>query len=123
MTDALKFRMELLQVTTESQAKRALMQLSAACKWGMKHRLIESNPLDWMYLELNATTPPPPMAFTAEERDRVIKAFKNDDRNSAPAGNCPGRNHHAPTRCLHSAIEPQQPALARQTVEVKADVQ
>lgn len=80
LTDALKFRMELLQVTTESQAKRALMQLSAACKWGMKHRLIESNPLDGMYLELNATTPPPPMAFTAEERDRIIEAFKNDDR-------------------------------------------
>jgi integrase len=38
LTDALKLRMELLQVTTQSQARRTLMQLSAACKWGIRHQ-------------------------------------------------------------------------------------
>ena len=35
LKDPIKFRRELLKVTTESQARRTLMQLSAACKWGI----------------------------------------------------------------------------------------
>lgn len=90
LEDALKFRLELLQVTTESQARRTLMQLSAACKWGAKHGLITSNPLEEMYKELESTKPAPPLAFTVEERDRIIAAFENDTR--------PGMNyrHYAP---------------------------
>jgi integrase len=53
-----------------------LMQLSAACKWGMKHGLVASNPLDGMYQDLEATQPPPPMAFSIEERDQIIEAFE-----------------------------------------------
>jgi integrase len=37
LQDALKFRTELLKATTQDQTRRSLMQLSAACKWGMKH--------------------------------------------------------------------------------------
>lgn len=80
LSDPLKFRMKLLQVTTQAQARRSLMQLSAACKWGIKHRLIESNPFDGMYKELETTKPDPPMAFTVEERDQIIAAFENDTR-------------------------------------------
>lgn len=78
--DVLKFRMELLQVTTESQARRTLMQLSAACKWAMQHGLIESNPFGGMYKTLRATQPNPPMAFSVEERDAIIAAFEQDKR-------------------------------------------
>lgn len=90
LQDTLKFRMELLQVTTQSQARRTLMQLSAACNWGKKYGLIESNPLEGMYKELEATRSVPPMAFTTEERDHIITAFENDNR--------PGINyrHYAP---------------------------
>ncbi|HEY9641326.1 MAG TPA: DUF3596 domain-containing protein [Coleofasciculaceae cyanobacterium] len=90
LEDALKFRMELLQATTQSQARRTLMQLSAACRWGSKHGLIASNPLDGMYKELEATSPVPPVSFTVEERNRIIEAFENDTR--------PGMNyrHYAP---------------------------
>lgn len=56
------------------------MQLNAACRWGVKNQLIPSNPFDGKYLELEAGKPIPPMAFTAEERDRIIEAFKNDNR-------------------------------------------
>jgi integrase len=80
LKDPLRFRMGLLGVTTQSQAKRSLMQLSAACKWGMKHGLVERNPFEGMYKELEATKPDPPMAFTVEERDRIISAFENDSR-------------------------------------------
>jgi integrase len=80
LKEPLKLRMGLLRATTQSQAKRSLMQLSAACKWGMKHGLVDRNPFEGMYKELEATKPDPPMAFTVEERDRIINAFENDSR-------------------------------------------
>ncbi|MEM9449062.1 MAG: DUF3596 domain-containing protein [Cyanobacteria bacterium P01_E01_bin.6] len=80
LQEPLKFRMELLQATTESQARRTLMQLSAACKWGMKHSMIEANPFEGMYKELTPTKPSPPVSFSIEERDRIIEAFENDKR-------------------------------------------
>lgn len=90
LQEPLKFRMELLQATTESQARRTLMQLSAACKWGMKHSMIAANPFEGMYKELAPSKPSPPVAFSVEERDRIIEAFENDKR--------PGMNyrHYAP---------------------------
>jgi integrase len=75
LADAVKFRMELLQVTTQSQARRTLMQLSAACDWGIKHGLITANSLAGMYTELEPTQPPPPKAFTADQRDAIIQGF------------------------------------------------
>ncbi len=81
LVDPLKFRMELLQVTTQSQARRSLMQLSAACKWGRKHNLVNINPFDSMYIDLEATVPDPPVAFTVEERDRIIAAFETHAAN------------------------------------------
>ena len=80
LKDPIKFRRELLKVTTESQARRTLMQLSAACKWGIKHKLLDDNPFEGMYLDLSATQPLPPMAFTVEERDQIIAAFETDSR-------------------------------------------
>lgn len=80
LQDPLKFRMELLQATTESQARRTLMQLSAACKWGMQHGLVESNPFEGMYKALKSTKPNPPTAFSVEERDAIIVAFEQDSR-------------------------------------------
>jgi integrase len=77
LEDALKFRMELLQVTTQGQVRRTLMQLSAACKWGIKYGLVEFNPFDGMYREIEPTKPAHPVAFTVEERDRIIAAFEN----------------------------------------------
>ncbi|MGD1861600.1 MAG: Arm DNA-binding domain-containing protein [Leptolyngbyaceae cyanobacterium] len=76
LLDPLKFRQELLKVTTQSQARRTLMQLSAACKWGLKHRMVAANPFEGMYLELEPTKAPPPVAYSAEERDQIIQAFE-----------------------------------------------
>lgn len=80
LTDSVKFQSKLMQLTTESQARRVLMQVNAACRWGMKNQLIPSNPFDGKYLELEAGKPIPPMAFTPTERDRIIEAFKHDNR-------------------------------------------
>ncbi|EKU99169.1 Integrase [Leptolyngbya sp. PCC 7375] len=79
LKDALKFRRELLKVTTTSQARRTLMQLSAACKWGMQHRLVTENPFEGMYQALDASKPVPPVAYSAEERDLIIAAFDSHD--------------------------------------------
>jgi integrase len=80
LQDPLKFRMELLQATTESQARRTLMQLSAACKWALKHSIVDTNPFEGMYKDLAPSKPPPPVAFTVEERDLIIEAFETDTR-------------------------------------------
>lgn len=73
----------LEKVTTIYRTKDGLMYLSAACNWGVKHKLISSNPFDGMAQELpkyRYQVDPKPNAFTEEERDQVIDAFKNDAR-------------------------------------------
>ncbi|GAB4364957.1 MAG: hypothetical protein Kow00121_01080 [Elainellaceae cyanobacterium] len=80
LADSVKFQSKLLEITTEGQARRVLMQLNAACKWGIKNQLIVHNPFDGKYLELKPEKATPPMAFTPEERDRIIEAFKADNR-------------------------------------------
>jgi integrase len=81
--DALAVKQKLESVTTTSRTKDALMYLSAACKWGMKHKLVNENPYLGMSQEMpqhRYMTDPQPNAFTEEERDRVITAFKTDKR-------------------------------------------
>ena len=80
LMEPLKVKAGLEQVTTVYQVKKSLMQLNAACKWALKHDLIESNPYEGMAGELpkyRYQVEPKPNAFTAEERDRIIEAFKN----------------------------------------------
>ncbi len=81
--DALEVRQRLETLTTVSRMKDALMYLSAACKWGMKHKLVMSNPFEGMAQELpkhRYQANPSPNAFTEEERDRIIESFKGDKR-------------------------------------------
>lgn len=78
--DALAVKAALEKVTTTHQTKRTLMQLNAACCWGVKHGLIDSNPYQGMANEMpkyRYQLEPKPNAFTEEERDLVIDAFKN----------------------------------------------
>ena len=59
------------------------MYISAACKWGVKHNLVPANLFDGMYREMpqhNYMTDPTPNAFSEEERDAIIEAFKHDRR-------------------------------------------
>jgi len=68
--EALEVRHQLEKITTVSRTKDALMYLSAACKWGMKHKLVTSNPFEGMAQELprhRYESDPKPNAFTAEE--------------------------------------------------------
>ena len=60
------------------------MQLNAACKWALKHGLIESNLYGGMAGDLpkyRYQVEPKPNAFTGEERDQIIEAFKNHQGN------------------------------------------
>ncbi|MGJ3252528.1 MAG: site-specific integrase [Elainellaceae cyanobacterium] len=43
---------------------------------GQRYGIVDANPFDGMYIELEATKPPPPASFTVEERDRIIEAFE-----------------------------------------------
>jgi len=91
--DALETKRSLLAVTTTDQTRRTSLYLSACCKWGIKHRIINDNPFEGLANEMpkrRATSKHSANAFTEEERDAVINAFKKDVR----PGTC--YNHYAP---------------------------
>lgn len=80
LNEGIKIRLSLLQQTTNSQAKDVLMYLAAACKWGMKYGLVTFNPFEGMYKELpkhNWQDNSQPNAFSEEEKQKIIQAFKN----------------------------------------------
>lgn len=91
--EALDTKNALLSITTTDQTRRVLTYLSASCDWGIKHGKIANNPFRGIAGELpkrQSLTDPSPNAFTAEEREAVIQAFKSSD--------CPGAiySHYAP---------------------------
>uniref|UniRef100_B8HR85 Integrase family protein n=1 Tax=Cyanothece sp. (strain PCC 7425 / ATCC 29141) TaxID=395961 RepID=B8HR85_CYAP4 len=78
--DPLIVRAELQKMTTNNRAKKALMLISAAYKWGMKHNKAFDNPYDGMYRELpkfSYKEEPNPNPFTAEEKQKILEAFAN----------------------------------------------
>ncbi|MBL1174135.1 Arm DNA-binding domain-containing protein [Pantanalinema sp. GBBB05] len=84
LLDAIAVKTGLEKITTVHQAKRTLMQLCAACRWGVKHGLIDSNPYEGMANEMpkyRYQLEPKPNAFTEEERDRTIQAFRDHKGN------------------------------------------
>lgn len=81
--DGLVVKKALLAITTIDQCKRVLQYLSACCTWGVQHKLITFNPFQGMAAQLpqrKSLGNPTPNAFTQEERDTIIQAFKQDER-------------------------------------------
>jgi integrase len=81
--DALRVKAALEKVTTIYQTKRALGQLASACRWGKKHNLVEANPYEGMSNEMpkyRYQLEPKPNAFSEEEREQVLEAFRKDER-------------------------------------------
>lgn len=81
--NALQTKRALLGITTTDQTRRMLTYLSACCNWGIKHNIIESNPFKGLSSELprrSDISQHSPSAFTEDERDAVIAAFKADKR-------------------------------------------
>ncbi|MEQ9551845.1 MAG: tyrosine-type recombinase/integrase [Coleofasciculus sp. G3-WIS-01] len=70
----------LLKAYSAEVAKRTLKQLNACCNWGVRSKLIASNPFDGMAREIKTkkTSKTSRMAFTKAERDAIIHAFEND---------------------------------------------
>jgi integrase len=81
--EPLKVKASLEKLTTVYQTKRCLMQLSAACKWAKKFGLLAENPYDGMANEMpkyRYQVEPKPNAFTEAERERILEAFRSDER-------------------------------------------
>lgn len=100
LMEAIRVKEALEKITTVHQVKKTLMQLNAACKWAVKHGLIEVNPYDGMANEMpkyRYQVEPKPNAFTEEERERTIQAFKDHQGNWNGRGYTGIRyNHYAP---------------------------
>ncbi|MGH2412509.1 MAG: tyrosine-type recombinase/integrase [Microcystaceae cyanobacterium] len=98
--DFLIAKERLQQGTTIFQAKRAIVYLNAACRWGLKNGLVLKNPFEGVAAEMpkyNYQDNPTPSAFTKDEAETIVKAFK------AHKGNFNGRGltgcayaHYAP---------------------------
>jgi integrase len=81
--EALKVKAGLEKITTLHYTKRSLGQLSAACKWAMKHGILAQNPYEGMANEMPKHAyqlDPKPNAFTEAEREQVIRAYVEDAR-------------------------------------------
>jgi integrase len=80
--NSLETKQALLTITTEDQARRMILYLSAACKWGCKHRLITENTFADVANDIPRRTAERHKAdsFTEEEMMAVIEAFKSDKR-------------------------------------------
>jgi integrase len=78
---AIEIRDWLLANTTASMTKRVLTQLNAAFKWGLKHKKLNNSasPFEGMAKEFKHRYEQEsnPNAFTLEERENILKAFKN----------------------------------------------
>jgi integrase len=82
--DAIKVKAGLEEKTKSSDRVRdALTYLNAATQWACKHKIIASTPYVGMASEMpkpKYMTDPQPNAFSQEEMDQVIEAFRNDNR-------------------------------------------
>lgn len=82
--DAVAIRDYLVTTRTSNAAKRVLTQLNACCNWGVKSKLIASNPFTGMAQEIKI----PPRTgddidpFSLSERDAIIEAYQQCTRYS-----------------------------------------
>lgn len=81
--DAMQVKADLLKVTTVHRVREALTFLNAATQWAYQHQLIASTPYVGMAKAMprpRHRTDPQPDAFSQEEMEKVIEAFRNDQR-------------------------------------------
>jgi integrase len=82
VNDAIAIRDWLIANKTPNTCKRILTQISACCDWAVKSNLIEKNPFEDMAGDIKIPKGEKEEtdinAFTQEERDRIIKAFKQN---------------------------------------------
>ncbi|NJM22230.1 MAG: DUF3596 domain-containing protein [Richelia sp. RM2_1_2] len=78
---AVAIRDWLIANKTPNSCKRILTQISACCDWAVKSGLIEENPFEDMATDIKipkgSKEDADINAFTQEERDRIIQAFKD----------------------------------------------
>ncbi|MEG4579337.1 tyrosine-type recombinase/integrase [Microcoleus sp. MON1_C5] len=83
LNQAHKIRLQLIEQTTIRSAKKSLMQINACCNWAVEFNLIQANPFE--KIKIKARKPPADIQpFTEQERDRIIKAFKETEEFYAP---------------------------------------
>jgi integrase len=82
VSQALEVREWLLDRTTPDMARRVIASLATAVNWGVKHQKlsIAVNPFMGMTGDIRVDKePPPPNAFTPEERESVLLAFSESE--------------------------------------------
>jgi integrase len=83
LNQAQKIRAQLLEATTSRSAKKTLMQINACCTWAFDYGLIEYNPFEKLKIKARKS-PANIQPFTEEERERIVKAFRETESFYAP---------------------------------------
>lgn len=72
-----KVKSWLIETTTQDQARRILMQITACFDWGIEQKLISDNPYKKLKKFKNNYNSNQPNPFTVKERDLIIKTFED----------------------------------------------
>ncbi|WP_416670425.1 Arm DNA-binding domain-containing protein [Egbenema bharatensis] len=81
--DAMQVKASLEEITTVDRVRDALTYLNAATQWACKRKIITSTPYVGMAGEMpkpRYITDPQPNAFSQEEMEKVLEAFRSDQR-------------------------------------------
>lgn len=78
LKSAQKIKNWLLENTTQEQARRTLMKLSAACDFAIEQELLKENPFAKLK-QIKKKTSAIPDAFTEHEKNLIIEGFKEHD--------------------------------------------
>jgi integrase len=81
--NSLEVKAALQKVTTVARVRDGLVYLNAATQWAYKHSLMQSTPYVGMAKEMpkpRYVSDPNPNAFSQEEMEQIIEAFRNDER-------------------------------------------
>lgn len=81
--DAMQVKASLEKITTVDRVRDALTYLNAATQWAFRHKIIATTPYVGMAREMpppRYITDPQPNAFSQEEMEKVLEAFRHDQR-------------------------------------------
>ncbi|MEM8602463.1 MAG: tyrosine-type recombinase/integrase [Cyanobacteria bacterium P01_H01_bin.121] len=89
VSDPLRVKARLEEITTPQQTRAAISQLSSACKWAARHGMVDRDYFKGMAREMPKPLyqlSPSPTAFTEDERDQLLDVLWGH----------PSRSHFAP---------------------------
>lgn len=113
INEAITIRDYLLENLRRDAAKRLLVQLSAACKWAIKSKLLDRNPFEGLASDIKLPKKDhgeDVNPFTKSERDAIIRAFETDQFSRFKSKSSHSHSSYAPyvKFCFFTGCRPSE---------------